>query len=114
MVVIGQLEPASVPELIGMARKWHPSCHTEPLDQFMEADGSHGPLRSETNTKPFVGLVSPPQPPQCPNFVPPNGMDRGSPVLGTAHMEATLVQLDLVPLQPNDFGCPEPNALSAI
>src|SRR4051794_8531957 len=103
MAVIGQFEAAGMTQHVRMDREWHRRRDTEPLDQFMEADRGHGspPLGNEHMGG--VGIVAA-QPSQGSDFVAPNGMDGWRAVLRPTNMQPSLIQLNLMPFQPNHLG----------
>jgi hypothetical protein len=90
VAVIGQLEPAGMAQHMRVNGEWHPRSLAKPLDELVEANGSHGTTTFGYEHK--AGLWAfPLQSTQGPDFIPPHGMDVWCPVLVTANVQASSV-----------------------
>jgi hypothetical protein len=113
MAVVGQLVAASVTQHVRVDFERHFSGLTEPFHEPMEAEGTDWPttLRNEHES---VCRVLAPEPAQGSDLVPANWVYAGGPVLDPVDVQATLIKLDLMPLQVASAARKGPMALQKL
>src|SRR5262249_33518377 len=109
VAVIRELEPTGMAKHVRVDRKWHLGGLPEALDEAVETDGAdNAALGNE-----YVGIlrVLAPQLTQRPHLVTADRMHAGNAIFDAVNVEATLGQLDLLPLQLADLRRPQTMAI---
>ena len=110
VAVVGELEAASVTKHVRMDGEGHFGGLAKPCHKVMKAKRAHRPTTLGNEYMGF-GRVLTPQSAQSTDLVSADGMNARRATLCPAHMQAALVELDLLPFQAADLRSPQAMAI---
>src|SRR5262249_42684024 len=104
---IGEMKPASMPEHVRVHREIDLGRDAESGHQLAESGGRErrAPLRSEDKRRYRFLFAS--EPAQRTQFATAEGVNRRRAALGPIHMQPSVTEIDAVPTQSDDLGCPQ-------
>ena len=111
VAIVGELEAAGMAKHVRMHGKGHLGGLAEPCHEVMEADWAHRPA-ALANEDMSLARVFAPQSAQSADLIATDRMHAWHSMLGSAHVQAALVEFDLMPFEAADFRSPQPVPIS--